>query len=97
MKHEELIEELHNIARQLGVTIRYERGDFEGGYCILKEQKLLLVNRRLMPQRKASVLATAMHEIGLDNVYLKPALRGYIEDEVTRSRPAAPQAPKSPP
>lgn len=95
MKHDELIEELHDIARQLGVTIRYERGDFEGGYCILKEQKLLLVNRRLMPQRRASVLATAMHEIGLDNVYLKPALRGYIEDEVARSRPAVPHAPKS--
>lgn len=84
MKHEDLIGELHEIARQLGVTIRYERGDFEGGYCILKEQKLLLVNRRLSPARKAAVLATAMHEMGLDNVYLKPAIREYVEDEVAR-------------
>ena len=88
MKQEELIEELHNVARQLGVTIRYERGDFEGGYCILKEQKILLVNRRLMPVRKASVLATALQEIGLDTVFLKPALRMYIEDEVAKTRRA---------
>ena len=89
MKHEDIIQELHDVAVQLGVTIRYERGDFEGGYCILRDQKMLLINRRLMPARKASVLATALRDIGLDNVYLKPALRAYIEDEVARSRRTA--------
>jgi murein endopeptidase len=85
MKPELMIEELHEIARQLGVTIRYDRGDFEGGYCILKDQKLLLVNRRLLPARKASVLATAMSEIGLENVFVKPAIREFIEDEVAKA------------
>ena len=85
MKSEELIEELHSLADQLGVTVRYERGDFEGGYCVLREQRLLLINRRLGPSRKASLLAVAMQEIGLDNVYLKPVLRAYIEDEVARA------------
>jgi hypothetical protein len=84
MKYEELIEELHLIANQLGVTIRYEKGDFDGGYCIMKEQKMLLVNKRLSPNKKASVLALGMHEIGLDQVYLKPALRAYVEDETAR-------------
>ena len=32
-------------AVQLGVTMRYERGDFEGGYCILRDQRLLLINK----------------------------------------------------
>jgi hypothetical protein len=85
MKHEEVIQELHTIAEQLGVTIRYERGDFDGGYCILRDQKILIVNRRLLPQRKANVLATALHDIGLDNLYLKPAIRAYIEDEVAKA------------
>ena len=85
MKQEELQGELETLATQLGVTIRYEKGDFEGGYCILRDARILLVNKRLMPARKASVLAVAMHEIGLDNVFLKPAVREYIEDEVTRT------------
>lgn len=88
MKPDELIEELHTIASQLGVTIRYELGDFEGGYCILRDQRLLLVNRRLLPARKASILAVAMQEIGLEQVYVKPAVRAYIEDEVARARTA---------
>ncbi len=85
MRHEEIIGELHEIARQLGVTIRYERGDFEGGYCVLKDSRLLLVNKRLMPARKASVLALAMREIGLDNVFIKPAVRQFIEDEAVKA------------
>ena len=85
MKHEELQRELEEVAAQLGVTVRYEKGDFEGGYCILKEEKVLLVNRRLLPARKAVVLALALNEMGLDAVYLKPAVREYIEDEAARS------------
>jgi hypothetical protein len=85
VKREELMQELQGVAMQLGVTIRYERGDFEGGYCVLKEQKLLLVNRRLLPLRKSAVLALALHEIGLENVFLKPAVREYIEDEVAKT------------
>lgn len=84
MKHEEMIRELHEVAQQLGITVRYEKGDFEGGYCVLKDAKLLLINKRLMPPRKASVLALALREIGLDNVFLKPVVRQYIEDEAVR-------------
>jgi len=38
-----------------------------------------------MPARKASVLALAMNEIGLEEMYLKPVVREYIEDEVARA------------
>lgn len=85
MKNEEVIQELQEIARQLGITVRFERGDFEGGYCILKAQRLLLINRRLLPNRKAVVLATALREIGLENVFLKPAVRAYIDDEAAKA------------
>jgi hypothetical protein len=85
MKHEEIVAELETAAQQLGVTIRYEKGDFEGGFCILKAQRILLINKKLLPNRKAAVLAVAMHELGLDNVFVKPALRAYIEDEVVRA------------
>ena len=85
MKQEELIEELQSVAQQLGVTVRYEKGDFEGGYCILREQKMLLINKRLMPARRASVLALALREIGMENVFLRPALRAYIDDEAAKA------------
>lgn len=85
MKAEELVEELQDVARQIGVTVRFEKGDFEGGYCLLRDQRLVLINRRLMPSRKASLLALALQNIGLDTVFLKPALRQYIEDEAVKA------------
>ena len=85
MKNEDLIQELQQAAQQLGVMIRYEKGDFDGGYCILKDQKILLVNKRLMPGRRASVLAVALQEIRMDQLFLKHAVRAYIEDESARA------------
>jgi len=85
MKAEEVIEELQDVARQIGVTVRFEKGDFEGGFCVLREQRLVLINRRLMPARKASLLALALQNIGLDTVFLKPAIRQYIEDEAVKA------------
>ncbi len=84
-KPEERIAELETLAHQLGAKIRYEKGDFEGGFCILKDQKIILVNKKLIPSRKASVLAQALAELGLDSVFIKPALRGFIEDEVAKA------------
>ena len=85
MKHEEISQELHELAKQLGVNIRYEKGDFEGGYCTLKDEKMVLINKRLVPTQRAAVLAVALQEIGLDNIYIKPVLREFIEDEVAKA------------
>jgi hypothetical protein len=86
MKQEELILELESLAGQLGVAVRYEKGDFEGGYCILRAQKLLLINKRLTPVRRASLLGVALQEIGLDNTFVKPAVRAFIEDEARKAQ-----------
>ena len=86
MKHEDIITELEQLAEQMGVVIRYEKGDFDGGYCILKEARILVVNKKLAPPKKASVLALGMNAIGLENVYLKPAIREFIDDETARMR-----------
>ena len=85
MNYPQLIQELEQLSQQLGIHIRYEKGDFEGGYCILKDEKVLVVNKRLHDMRKASILAVALSEFGVDTVYLKPMVREFIEDEWAKS------------
>ncbi|MEX2117647.1 MAG: hypothetical protein WEB37_12245 [Bacteroidota bacterium] len=77
--------ELEALAANSGIGIRYEKGDFEGGYCILKAERLIMVNKKLAPPRKASILAQGLAEIGIDEVYLKPAVREFIEDELAKA------------
>jgi hypothetical protein len=79
------MQELEELARQLVLELRYEKGDFDGGYCILKHQKVLVINKRLSEQRKASCLAQALAEFGIETAFVKPSLREFIEDEVARS------------
>jgi hypothetical protein len=92
MKYQTLITELEALAAQLGLKVRYEKGDFEGGYCIVKDDRMLVVNKKLPDQRKAAVLANALNEFGLDNMFIKPTLREYIEDEAAKARARRPES-----
>jgi hypothetical protein len=84
MTSEELLEELKALASEMGLKVRFETGNFEGGYCLLREQKMLVINRRTSVPKKNRVLSLGLHEFGLDAVYVSPALREAIEDEVSK-------------
>jgi len=84
MNHDQLLKELELLASNSGIAIRFEKGDFEGGFCILRSERLILVNKKMNTPRKASILAQGLAEIGIDEVYLKPAVREFIEDELAR-------------
>lgn len=77
---EELIGELKTLASQLGATVRFEKGDFKGGYCILKESKVIVINKLANLQRKAIILSIALKELGVDDIYINPKLRELIEE-----------------
>lgn len=84
MNYTQLIQDLETVAGQLGVRLRYEKGDFEGGFCVLRDQKLLVVNKRLPDARKASSVAVGLAQFGIDETFVKPTLRQYIEDEAAK-------------
>lgn len=77
---EEIIQDLRSIASQLGASVRFEKGDFKGGYCLLKESKVIVINKNANLQRKAMILSVALKELGVDEIYLNPKLRELIEE-----------------
>lgn len=77
---ETLLQDLKSLANQMGATVRFERGDFQGGYCILKESKVIVINKLTSTQRKVMTLSAALNELGVDSVYLPPRLREIIEE-----------------
>jgi hypothetical protein len=86
MTPEELLAELEDTARDLNAKIRYEKGDFDGGYCVLREQRIIVINRKLSVNKKVSVISLALGELGIENVFIKPAVRMFIEDEIAKAR-----------
>ncbi|PIW69921.1 MAG: hypothetical protein COW08_04575 [Ignavibacteriales bacterium CG12_big_fil_rev_8_21_14_0_65_30_8] len=77
---EELLNELKELANQLGAKVRFEKGDFKGGYCLLKESKIIVVNKMANLQRKVMILAAALKELGIEEMYLSPKIREVIEE-----------------
>ena len=77
---EEIIQELKTLATQLGAEVRFEKGDFKGGYCILKENKVIVVNKMANLQRKVMILSMALKELGIDQIYMTPKIREIIEE-----------------
>jgi len=76
--------ELEELTEKLGFKVRYEKGNFQGGYCILRESKLLVVNSRSEHERRIAIISKSLKEIGIDDVYIKPGLREIIEKESKR-------------
>jgi len=77
---EEIIQELKALANQLGATVRFEKGDFKGGYCIILDSKVIVINKTTNLQRKVMILSAALKELGVDKIYLTPKMREVIEE-----------------
>lgn len=76
-----VINELLDIFNQIGYTVRIEKGFFKGGFCLLREQKLFLLNKHIEPQKKINFLAKNLAAIGVEGIYLKPNIRELIDKE----------------
>jgi hypothetical protein len=89
MTHEELFEELKGLAGELGIKVRFENGNFDGGYCLLREERLLVLNRRFTVPKKIRTLALGLNEYGLGDIFIRPAVREAIEDELAKATKVA--------
>jgi hypothetical protein len=77
---EEILQELKSVADQLGASVRFEKGDFKGGYCIVHDKKVIVINKMTNLQKKVMILSTALKELGVDSIYLNPRIREIIEE-----------------
>ncbi|MEI7812962.1 MAG: hypothetical protein WCJ01_11160 [Ignavibacteria bacterium] len=77
---EEILKELLALSSELGSTIRFEKGDFKGGYCLLRDSKVIVINKMANTQRKIMILSAALKELGIDRIYLTPRIREVMNE-----------------
>ena len=78
LKSDKLLGELEEIAGRLFSEIRYEQGLFQTGVCVLHDKKILVVNKRQPIDERIAAVAGEIAREGIDNMYIKPALRAEI-------------------
>lgn len=57
---------LEKILTESGYIIRFERGSFQSGYCILEDKKVVVLNRFLNPEGKINALMDIIPVIGIN-------------------------------
>jgi hypothetical protein len=90
MKEEEVLSGLEKLVESLSIQLRYEKGDFAGGYCVLKDKRMMIVNNALSPAQRIKVLAGELAGMNLEDIFVLPALREVIlEGAANRGKTAA--------
>ena len=80
MKDSEKLSNLEEVVNQMGIMLRYEKGDFRGGFCRVGDKKMLIVNSALDLQVKISLISHELSKLDLSETYVVPAVRLLIEN-----------------
>jgi len=84
VKPEQLMRELEDELRKMGIRVRREKGNFKGGWCVVNDEECLMINRRQTAEIQFAILAEAIRSLPLDSVYIKPKLRSALEEQWER-------------
>jgi hypothetical protein len=74
------LEKIEKIMHESGYVIRYERGNFQSGYCILEEKKVLVLNKFLPLEGRINTLIDIIPQLTLDPETLQPESRKVLEN-----------------
>jgi hypothetical protein len=79
MKLPALFQELEEVASRLGLAVVLDRGSFKGGDCILEGEEMVVLNKATPLELQARHLAEALGKRDLQGIYLKPAVRLFLD------------------
>jgi len=60
------LDKFQAIAEQAGYIIRYERGNFQSGYCILEAKKVLVLNKFLPMEGRINTIMDIIPQLNID-------------------------------
>lgn len=84
MKKTSQLSLLESAVKELGYSLRYEKGNFLGGECRLREDKVVVVNKFLPIEGKIYTLALVISKInpsGLSGEIIK-IIDGVVKNEL---------------
>ena len=62
----QFLSKLEDLIAESDYIMRYEKGNFKSGYCLLREQKIMIVNKFFTTEGKINALTEILKIIVLD-------------------------------
>lgn len=64
------LNKLEAIPEEAGYVLRYERGAFQSGYCILEQKKVVVLNKFLQVEGRINTLVDLIPQLEIDSTLL---------------------------
>ena len=60
-----ILDKIEKIIEETGYIIRYERGTFQSGYCILQAKKVVVLNKFFQTEGRINTLVDLMPQLNI--------------------------------
>ena len=82
------LKKLENILDESGYIIRYERGSFQSGYCILEDKKVVVLNKFLTTEGRINTLMDLIPLVNINYEMLTTDSQKMYDQMVTQNAAA---------
>jgi hypothetical protein len=79
------LKKLEDLLKESGYMVRYERGNFVAGYCILESKKVIVINRYYETEARINNLIEIMGKIGVNEAELSESSRDFFNEAQLQS------------
>jgi hypothetical protein len=78
MKHNSTtLKKAENFLEDAGYVIRYEKGNFNSGYCILEDKNVVVINKYFQTEAKVGAILDIITNLKVDQSTLSGASRDF--------------------
>jgi hypothetical protein len=78
------LDKLEAIPEQAGYVLRYERGNFQSGYCILESKKVVVLNKFLQTEGRINTLVDLIPQLEINPDALTPEAKKTYTEIISR-------------
>ncbi|MBB1284932.1 hypothetical protein HRH25_11165 [Flavisolibacter sp. BT320] len=82
------LDKIDKMIEESGYIVRYERGSFQSGFCILEDKKVVVLNKFLPLEGRINTLIDLVPQLKIDADSLTPDSRKWFDDIMGRYRAA---------
>jgi hypothetical protein len=79
------LNKLEKLIEETGYIVRFERGNFQSGFCILEERKVVVLNKFLPLEGRINTLIDLLPQLQIDVEKLSPESK-KVFDETARQQ-----------
>ena len=81
LKPEKIFILFEELAEKMNINIVQGKGDFIGGMCSVNNESYIVINKVKPMSQRLNILGAEFSKLDLNNIFVSPALRDFIEDK----------------